>query len=156
MDESTVLVGWRVFPQIAAKLRQRIASGQYPAGVTLPSEGELCREFRVARNTVRKAFAELEREGLVVTIPSRGRLVAGGDAQAEPYHYQLIARDLRERISRGDLRPGTAIPSENDLREQFGASRNTVRQALVVLEREGLIVVKHGKGRFVRGADQDG
>ncbi|WP_062440026.1 GntR family transcriptional regulator [Herbidospora daliensis] len=156
MNESTVLVGWRVFPQIAAKLRERIASGQYAAGVALPSEGELCREFRVARNTVRRAFAELEREGLLVTVPSRGRFVASGGSLSEPYHYQFIARDLRERISNGDLRPGAPIPSESELRERFGASRNTVRQALIVLEREGLIVVKHGKGRFVRGADQDG
>ncbi|WP_066361062.1 GntR family transcriptional regulator [Herbidospora mongoliensis] len=156
MNESTMLVGWRVYPQLAAKLRQRIASGQYPAGMTLPSEGKLCREFRVARNTVRRAFAQLEQENLIITIPSKGRFVSGGDPQAETYQYQLIARELRARISGGELRAGAAVPSESELRERFGASRNTVRQALTLLEREGLIVVKHGKGRFVRGPEQDG
>ncbi|MFD2357321.1 GntR family transcriptional regulator [Nonomuraea ferruginea] len=42
------------------------------------------------------------------------------------------------------------MPSEAELRRRFTTSRNTVRQALAVLEHEGLIVAEHGRGRFVR------
>ncbi|MER7506225.1 GntR family transcriptional regulator [Nonomuraea pusilla] len=145
------LTGWRVFTQVVDRLRERIEMGVYPVGTMMPSEAELCAEFGVARNTVRRALAVLEAEGLIRTIPSKGRLVLGGEPPAgEPYLYMRIARELREQIERGELEPGAAVPSESELRRQHGVSRSTVRQALDVLEREGLIVSEHGRGRFVR------
>ncbi|MGP3914258.1 GntR family transcriptional regulator [Nonomuraea sp. 10N515B] len=143
------LTGGRVYTQIADRLRARIRSGEFPSGTALPSEAELCRAFGVARNTVRRGLAILEDEGLLVTVPSKGRVVAG-ESTAVPYRYEEIAARLREQIERGDLTPGAALPSEAELRRQFAVSRNTVRQALSVLEREGLVVAEHGRGRFVR------
>ncbi|MEV1001803.1 GntR family transcriptional regulator [Nonomuraea sp. NPDC050202] len=145
------LTGWRIFTQIEDRLRERIKMSMYPAGSMLPSEAALCAEFGVARNTVRRALAVLENEGLILTIPAKGRLVLGGDEpKDEPYLYQAIARELRGEIERGELQPGTTLPSEAQLRRQHGVSRSTVRQALAVLEQEGLIVSEHGRGRFVR------
>ncbi|MFI6599136.1 GntR family transcriptional regulator [Nonomuraea sp. NPDC050536] len=141
-----ILTGWRVYSQIADRIRVRIVTGEYPAGSSLPSEAELCAEFAVARNTARRGLAVLEGEGLIVTIPSKGRVVSG--APATPYRYRAIADDLRDQIARGEL--GPAVPSEAALRRRYAASRNTVRQALAVLEHEGLIVAEHGRGRFVR------
>lgn len=144
------LTGWRIYPQIADRLRERIVSGVYAAGAALPSEAALCVEFHVARNTVRRALADLEAGGLIVTVPSKGRLVLAGDQSVRmAYRYEMIARDLRGRIERGDLAPGDLLPSEAELRWLHEASRNTVRQAFAELEREGLIVARHGKGRFV-------
>jgi DNA-binding GntR family transcriptional regulator len=144
--------GRRVFPLIADRLRMRITSGRYPAGGYLPSEAELCAEFRVARNTVRRALGVLEEDGLIATIPSKGRLVRHRDdpALAVPYRYAAIAAELRDRIRSGVLAVGAMLPSETELRRRHGASRNTVRQAFTLLEREGLIITKQGKGRFVR------
>ncbi|GAA3471946.1 hypothetical protein GCM10018965_064990 [Nonomuraea roseola] len=127
-------------------LRERITAGEYPTG-TLPSEAELCTEFGVARNTARRGLAVLEAEGLIVTIPAKGRMVSG--TRAAPYRYQEIATDLRGQITSGALAPGAAVPSESELRRRYDASRNTVRQALAVLEREGLVITHPGKGRFV-------
>lgn len=146
MRESRWLTGWRVYCQIADVIRERIASGEYPTGA-LPSEAELCTEFGVARNTARRGLAVLEDEGLIVTIPAKGRVVSG--TQAAPYRYQVIAADLRGQIATGGLAPGSAVPSETELRQRYDASRNTVRQALAVLEREGLVSAHPGKGRFV-------
>ncbi|MGW0807168.1 GntR family transcriptional regulator [Nonomuraea sp. NPDC002799] len=145
------LTGWRVYTQIVDRLRERIEVGMYPVGSMLPSEAALCAEFGVARNTVRRAMAVLEADGLIQTIPAKGRLVLGGDkSRDEPYLYQAIARELREQIERGELAPGSAVPSESVLRRAHEVSRSTVRQALAVLEQEGLIVAEHGRGRFVR------
>ncbi len=144
------LTGGRVYPQIAARIREQIVAGEFAPGVVLPSEAELCRRFGVARNTVRRGLALLEDEGLLVTVPSKGRVVSA-DSGAASYRYQQIATSLREQIERGTLAAGAALPSEAELRRQFAASRNTVRQALSVLERDGLIVAEHGRGRFVRG-----
>ncbi|MGA4994846.1 GntR family transcriptional regulator [Nonomuraea bangladeshensis] len=143
------LTGGRVYTQIADRLRERIRSGEFAPGQVLPSEAELCRGFRVARNTVRRGLAILEEEGLLVTVPAKGRVVLGEGAAAS-YRYQVIAAWLRERIERGELVPGDLLPSEAALRRRFQASRNTVRQALALLEQEGLVVAEHGRGRFVR------
>jgi DNA-binding FadR family transcriptional regulator len=55
-----------------------------------------------------------------------------------------VADELRAQIIGNDLAPGTRLPSEAQLIEQFGLSRATVREALRLLEAEGLIVVKRG------------
>ncbi|MEV4807935.1 GntR family transcriptional regulator [Nonomuraea sp. NPDC049421] len=138
-----------MYVQIADRMRERFRSGEFAPGQALPSEAELCREFGVARNTVRRGLAILEEEGLLVTVPSKGRVAAGEDT-AVPYRYQVVAALLREQIERGDLAPGAALPSEAKLQRELTISRNTVRQAMAVLEREGLIVTEQGRGRFVR------
>ncbi|MEU8404470.1 GntR family transcriptional regulator [Nonomuraea sp. NPDC048892] len=152
-DERAWLTGGRVYTQLADRLRERIVAGEYAAGGVLPSEAALCREFRIARNTVRRGLALLEEEGLIVTVPSKGRIVtaAAVPLSQAPYSYQRIADELREWIRSGELVVGAAVPSELALRHRYAASRNTVRQALAVLEREGLVVAEHGRGRFVMG-----
>jgi GntR family transcriptional regulator len=68
-----------------------------------------------------------------------------------PMHAR-IADELRGRIDRGELVPGAALPSEAQLREQFGASRGTIRAALATLRREGLIDGSQGRPPVVRDA----
>lgn len=64
--------------------------------------------------------------------------------------YRKIADDLRAAIKRGEYQPGQRIPGENQLMEQYGFSRNTVRDALAVLREEGLTDTRRGAGNFVR------
>ena len=47
------------------------------------------------------------------------------------------------------------LPSENKLASQFGVSRNTVREALKVLENQGLVILRHGIGTFVTRYNSD-
>lgn len=65
-----------------------------------------------------------------------------------PLYYQL-ADLLRERISDGSLKPGMTLPSEFDLIEEHNISRGTVREALRLLEQEGMIEKRKGIGTFV-------
>lgn len=65
-----------------------------------------------------------------------------------PLYYQL-AELLREQIRTGDLGSGDQVPSERDLMQAYQLSRNTVRQAMGILENEGLIVRDHGHGTYV-------
>jgi GntR family transcriptional regulator len=67
---------------------------------------------------------------------------------ADP-QYRRIAEELRHRIESGDLRPGGQLPAELELRETFGASRNTIRDAIKLLIGGGLIEVRPGQGTFV-------
>jgi len=59
--------------------------------------------------------------------------------------HARVTDELRTRISRGDLAPGSALPSEAQLCLEFSASRGTIRTALAALRREGLIA--GGQGR---------
>ena len=63
--------------------------------------------------------------------------------------YAVIASEIRERIVSGVLRPGDLLPSENELRAQYSASRETVRKSLKALENDGFIYSRPGKGYFV-------
>ncbi len=64
--------------------------------------------------------------------------------------YAVLAAELREKILSGIYAPGTRVPSENELAAQTGYSRQTVRQAMSVLEHEGLTDRVRGSGTFVR------
>lgn len=63
--------------------------------------------------------------------------------------YMKVADAIHNYIHVNKLQPGDKIPSERVLAEQLKASRNSVREALRVLENEGLIRVETGKGAFV-------
>jgi DNA-binding FadR family transcriptional regulator len=56
----------------------------------------------------------------------------------------LIARELRNRIIRGELAEGDSLPSEAELIEQFGISRPTLREALRILEADSIITIRRG------------
>src|SRR5215471_13371890 len=66
-----------------------------------------------------------------------------------PRHLQ-IQRVLRARIESGEWEGDRPIPTEMELLDEFGVSRTTIRGALGVLAREGLIVRHRGRGSFVR------
>ncbi|HEX7097536.1 MAG TPA: FCD domain-containing protein [Acidimicrobiales bacterium] len=59
---------------------------------------------------------------------------------------ELVADELRTRILRGDLRDGERLPKEDELRELFRVSKASMREALLILETEGLITVRRGTG----------
>ncbi|MCY4385217.1 MAG: GntR family transcriptional regulator [Nitrospinae bacterium] len=65
-----------------------------------------------------------------------------------PYYYQ-IANLLRGKIESGELIEGMKLPKELDLSKHFGVSRVTLRQALAILEKEGLVTRERRKGTFV-------
>lgn len=63
--------------------------------------------------------------------------------------YFRLKRYLLDRIQRGELTPGQQLDTENVLAKQFKLSRQTVRQALGELEKEGWIIRQQGRGTFV-------
>ena len=63
--------------------------------------------------------------------------------------YRQIAEDLRQKILSGMIAPGSQIPTELELREEYDASRNTVRDAIKWLINLGLVATRPGQGTFV-------
>jgi DNA-binding GntR family transcriptional regulator len=63
---------------------------------------------------------------------------------------EIAEQELRQAIARGTFRPGTQLPTEAELCQMLGVSRTVVREALRVLEDDGLVARRHGVGTFVR------
>jgi GntR family transcriptional regulator, transcriptional repressor for pyruvate dehydrogenase complex len=60
-----------------------------------------------------------------------------------------VMEQIKGNIIKGEWKPGDKIPSENELKEMFGVSRNSVRTALQQFIALGILVSKHGGGTFV-------
>ena len=63
--------------------------------------------------------------------------------------YAAVKASLKQRIAQGGWQPGTRLPSERELVQEFGCARMTVHRALRELEEEGLIERRQGSGSFV-------
>jgi GntR family transcriptional regulator len=63
--------------------------------------------------------------------------------------YHQIAQTLRERIATSGQGPGERLANQRSLAREFGVTLMTLRQALDLLERDGLIARRHGLGTFV-------
>jgi GntR family transcriptional regulator len=63
--------------------------------------------------------------------------------------YHQIAQTLRERIATSGQGPGARLDNQRSLAREFGVTLMTLRQALDLLERDGLIARRHGLGTFV-------
>lgn len=64
--------------------------------------------------------------------------------------FRQIADHIRDAIEQGVLAEGEKVPSEAQLMQHYGVARMTIRNALQVLQGEGLTVAEHGRGVFVR------
>lgn len=69
--------------------------------------------------------------------------------------YQQIADQLRGMINRGEYPPGSYLPPERELSQQFGVSRTSLREALIALEVIGMVRVRVGDGVSVVGPESD-
>lgn len=64
--------------------------------------------------------------------------------------YQQIADDIERLILDGTFPPESRLPSEQDLADQYGVSRNVIREALKSLKENGLVSIRTGSGTYVR------
>lgn len=65
-----------IYLQIMEQIKQRIAVGDWPEGHALPSIRQLAADLQISVITVKRAYLELEREGVIVTQQGRGSRVA--------------------------------------------------------------------------------
>jgi GntR family transcriptional repressor for pyruvate dehydrogenase complex len=69
---------------------------------------------------------------------------------------EKVARQIKKAISDGVFKMGDRIPSERELAEQMGVSRPSVREAIQILEIQGMLETIHGGGSVVKNiAEQD-
>ena len=84
-------------------------------------------------------------EGLIAALTEKIR----GAGSSREVLVKRVANALREEIASGKLAPGTQLASEVALAQGLEISRPTLREAIRILAREGLLNIKHGVGTFV-------
>jgi hypothetical protein len=83
----------------------------------------------------------------------KGKGQAMATTSAQPHLYERIRADLAAKIGAGSLAVGSYLPSEVQLGKQYRTTRVTVRRALKLLQEEGLLRNRPGKGWWVRGGE---
>ncbi len=117
---------------------RRIAGARDHLASVVQLVGSFRSSSRARRATSRQRSASDRRGGWHVAK------AAGTDGGAPPKAASVVAATVRNRIIRGELREGDALPAENELIAQFGISRPSIREALRILESESLITLQRG------------
>ncbi|MEG0844754.1 MAG: GntR family transcriptional regulator, partial [Raoultibacter sp.] len=92
--------------QIASQMKGLILAGTLEAGAQLPSIRALAGDLRISVITTKRAYAELETQGFIETVPGKGSFVAGGNfelVREERLRHieELLVNSAREAQSAG-------------------------------------------------------
>ncbi len=95
--------GRPMYLQIMEQVKQRVAVGEWAPGVEIPSIRQLAVALRVSVITVKRAYLELEREGVILTQQGKGSIVAP-NSNLSPRLYDAELSERLEQVARlGDL-----------------------------------------------------
>ena len=91
--------GTPVYLQLVEQIRHAAASGGLRAGESLPSIRPLAEELRINRNTVAKAYAELENQGVIETLPGKGCFLKDvGSRLTRSARHDLVIQEIDRAI----------------------------------------------------------
>jgi GntR family transcriptional regulator len=122
----TDTVGQPAYQQVAADLRKKISSGEYPVGGPIPSTNELRRRYAVSVTVARAAVAELRNEGVVRGQPGKAVYVVATPASVKGETIDLSAvrrsvDSLSRKVTKLDSRlseaPDALEAVQQDLRD---------------------------------------
>lgn len=116
--------GKPVYLQVVDQIKAAAASGAVQSGELLPSIRPLAEELRVNRNTIAKAYTELENQGVIETIPGKGCFVKPNNS---PLKKEVRRKLLVEEIDQ-------VIVQAHHLQVPPAEFLNLVRERLSVLE----------------------
>ena len=88
--------GRPMYLQIIEQIKRRIAVGDWKAGELLPSIRQLAADLQISVITVKRAYLELEREGVIATHHGKGSVVAAGADVASRIYEQELAKHLEQ------------------------------------------------------------
>jgi GntR family transcriptional regulator len=92
-----------MYLQIMEQIKQRVAVGEWARGEELPSIRQLAIALRVSVITIKRAYLELEREGVIVTQHGKGSLVAPNPPRTPQLYYTELAERLEQVARLGAL-----------------------------------------------------
>lgn len=91
--------GKPVYLQLVDQVRYAAASGGLRPGEPLPSIRPLAEELRVNRNTIAKAYAELESQGVIETVPGKGCFLKENNSPfTKQVRQKLLIKEIDEAV----------------------------------------------------------
>lgn len=82
-----------IYEQIIAQIKAEVIEGRMMAGDALPSVRTLSRELKISALTVKKAYDNLEEEGLIVTVHGKGSFIAAAN-------QELLMEERRKQLEK--------------------------------------------------------
>jgi len=89
-----------IYTQLIEQIELKILSGEFPPGARLPSVRDMAQEASVNPNTMQRALAKLEEDGLVVTHRTIGRTITEDADMIKQLKYQLAKSQIAEFIEK--------------------------------------------------------
>jgi GntR family transcriptional regulator len=118
--------GKPVYLQVVDQIKAAAASGALQAGEPLPSIRPLAEELRLNRNTVAKAYTELESQGVIETLPGKGCFLKA--------NHSPLKKDARRRLLIEEI--DQAIVQAHHLQVPRGDFVDLVHERLDALEQK--------------------
>ena len=116
--------GKPVYLQVVDQIKSAAASGALQAGEPLPSIRPLAEELRVNRNTIAKAYTELESQGVIETLPGKGCFLKENNSP--------LKKDVRRKLLVEEI--DQAIVQAHHLQVPRGEFIELVRERFDILE----------------------
>ncbi|MDR0897485.1 MAG: GntR family transcriptional regulator [Oscillospiraceae bacterium] len=114
--------GEALYEQIKTQIRDAIFSGELAEDDVLPSVRQLARDLKISVITTTRAYADLEAEGLVVSVQGKGCYVL-------PRDKELARENARSKVEAG-------LAAAIDAAKQGGITREEIFEALTLLLKE--------------------
>ena len=95
--------GRPMYLQIVEQIKQRISVRDWASGQEIPSIRQLAVALRVSVITVKRAYLELEREGVIVTQQGKGSMVASNPELTPHLYEQELAEHIEQVVRLGEL-----------------------------------------------------
>jgi len=95
--------GRPMYLQIMEQIKQRVAVREWAAGQEIPSIRQLAMQLRISVITVKRAYLELEREGVIVTQQGKGSIVAPDPGLGPRLYDEELARHIDQVAQLGVL-----------------------------------------------------
>lgn len=115
-----------IYPQLKEHIKNGIIAGEYPPGSSFPTVRDLAQEAGVNRNTMQRAMAELESEGLLITNRTAGRTVTTDSELIENMRKQIAMQHteifLQEMTSLGYSMREALAAVEDKIKEKTQSS----------------------------------
>jgi GntR family transcriptional regulator len=92
-----------MYLQIMEQVKQRVAVGDWAPGAEIPSIRQLAMDLRVSVITIKRAYLELEREGVILTQHGKGSIVAPNPDLSPRLYDEEFSKHLEKVAQLGDL-----------------------------------------------------
>ena len=105
-----------IYEQIVAQIKAEVIEGTLTAGKALPSVRALSRELKISALTVKKAYDNLEEEGLVVTVHGKGSFIAAANQELL---MEERRKELEKELEAAVQKARTGGLTVKEIRESF-------------------------------------